>query len=133
MSEPWILDRDAGEVLSKLGIEPPNGSVLADEAQNGEIWNHGVGITTVVAAIAETGSLMLAAGPGRARLASLAPVHHVALVRKDQIVASLDDAIECLGDRTAVWITGPSRTADIEGVLIMGIHGPKTLWVVPID
>jgi L-lactate dehydrogenase complex protein LldG len=94
-----------------------------------DVWTADSGLTLVDRAVAETGSLVLSAGGGRARLASLAPPRHVALVREDQIVSSLDEALAGLTGRTSVLISGPSRTADIAGILVRGIHGPKELIV----
>lgn len=96
------------------------------------VWEAEIGVTMAEFAVAETGSLVLAARAGRRRLASLAPPVHAVLVRKSQVVSSLDEAIERLPAQTSVIITGPSRTADVEGVMVMGVHGPKRLWVVPL-
>ena len=96
------------------------------------VWDAEVGVTMAEFAVAETGSLVLAARAGRRRLASLAPPVHAVLVRKSQVVSSLDEAIEKLPAQTSVIVTGPSRTADVEGVMVMGVHGPKRLWVVPL-
>lgn len=95
-------------------------------------WEAEVGFTLGDLAVAETGSIVLSAGPGRARLASLASVHHIALVPCSSIVATMEEAFGRLSARTSVIITGPSRTADIEGVLVRGVHGPRELWVVPM-
>jgi len=97
----------------------------------GDVWQAEVGITTALCAVAETGSVVLAAGSGKARLASLAPPIHIVLVRN--IVATLDEALAALPDRTSVVVTGTSRTADIEGVLVRGVHGPRELIVVRLD
>ncbi len=93
-----------------------------------DVWQADVGITLADFAVAETGSVVLSAGTGRARLASLTPPTHVVLVK--EIVATLEEAFDRLTDRTSVVITGTSRTADIEGVLVRGVHGPKELIVV---
>jgi L-lactate utilization protein LutC len=98
-----------------------------------DIWEAGVGITTAQIAVAETGTLLRSAGPDRARLASLAPPIHVVIIDRSAIVATLDKAMRHVTDRTSVFITGPSRTADIEGILIRGVHGPGELWVVVTD
>ena len=97
-----------------------------------------LGLTGADAALAQTGSLVLASGPGRGRLASLLPPIHVALVRRDALVGSLPELIEArpeLVTRGAnfVCITGPSRTADIEHVLARGVHGPRDVHVVFVD
>lgn len=93
----------------------------------------GLGVTGGDALVAETGSLVVTTGPGRPRLASLVGDVHVAVVTADQVVPSLrawlDDTV---GDDTAntVLITGPSRTGDIEGILVQGVHGPREVHVV---
>lgn len=103
-------------------------SVVGDD-WTGDVWTAEVGVTWADLAIAETGSILIRSGPGRARLHSLTPPVHVVLVRS--IVAHLEDAMaEFAQDRHAVLITGPSRTADIEGVLVRGVHGPGELIVV---
>jgi len=98
-----------------------------------KVWDAEVGITLADYAIADTGSLVLNAGPGRHRLASLAPPHHIALISESKILAASEAAIALLSERTTVFITGPSRTADIEGVIVRGIHGPRRLWVIILD
>ncbi|MFY9234606.1 MAG: lactate utilization protein [Fimbriimonadaceae bacterium] len=124
LSLSWI-DNDAAVLLSSYGIE--SGAI-----EKKGIWEAEIGLTAADLAIAESGSILLSAGPGRARLASLAPPIHIALVRSSNIVATLEEALERMSDRTSVLVTGPSRTADIEGILIRGIHGPGELWVVPL-
>lgn len=93
-----------------------------------------VGITGVDVAIAESGTLVLAGGSGRGRLASLLAPVHVAIVHEAQLVRGLGEAIARLRARdgsalferrsTLTCITGPSRTADIELTLTLGVHGP---------
>jgi L-lactate utilization protein LutC len=109
---------------------PSTGSSTRDEQAAAEI-----GVTASDAAIAETGSLVLLSGPGRARTVSLLPRTHLAVVRRGDIVPTLADAFERLHDRmqtaaSCTVITGPSRTADIELTLTLGIHGPGHLIVV---
>lgn len=98
--------------------------------QIGDLWERETGVTDADFAIAETGTLVIHNRPGRERLASLVPPKHIAIVREDGIVPRLEDAISDETDRSSVWITGPSRTADIEGVLVRGVHGPGELTVV---
>lgn len=93
-------------------------------------WEADAGLTTCEVAVAETGSLLILHNSNDHRMASLAPPLHVVVVRSDQIVATLDEALLRLDNRNAVMITGPSRTADIEGVLVNGVHGPANLWVI---
>ncbi len=90
------------------------------------------GLTGVLRAIAETGSLLLPSGPGRPLGASLWPPIHLAVVRASQIVPRLEDALtdpRLTQGPAAVLVTGPSRTADIEMTLTLGVHGPERLVV----
>jgi len=95
-------------------------------------------VTGVDCAIAETGSLGVLFAPGAGRLASLVAPVHVAVVRRDQFVATLEHFL-CraqvhLGPRSAaVLITGPSRSADIEQVLTIGVHGTREVHVIVIE
>jgi L-lactate dehydrogenase complex protein LldG len=92
--------------------------------------------------IAESGTLLLRHGPGRPRLASLLAPAHIAVVRADQFVRGFGDALRLLQTRygTAIFedtsnltlVTGPSRTADIEMTLSLGIHGPPEVHVIVI-
>lgn len=94
-----------------------------------------VGLTGAHAAIADSGSIVLASGPGRGRLASLLTPLHIAILRRDTIVRTLEDFFEqrpevaTLGSNCVI-ITGPSRTADIEMTLSRGVHGPGEIHVI---
>jgi L-lactate dehydrogenase complex protein LldG len=102
-----------------------------------------VGITGVEFALAETGSLVVTSWTEGAQLASLAPPVHVALYRRSQLVASLDEVLERLRvvraseeaapGRSVVLITGTSRTADIEQILIHGVHGPGEVHAILVE
>ncbi|MGC8857473.1 MAG: LutC/YkgG family protein, partial [Anaerolineae bacterium] len=95
-----------------------------------------VGITPVVAAIAESGSLLVSADPQDALLASLLPPIHLVVMKRSQLVGTLAEALtrpEVRRSAASVIITGPSRTADIEMTLTIGVHGPGELWVFVID
>ena len=119
LSRPHYLDNESA---ARLGREPGGTP----------IWEAEVGVTTADLAIAETGSILISTGPGKPRLASLTPTVHVALVPRDRIVASLTEAFSQLSDRSTAMITGPSRTADIEGILVRGVHGPGDVVVIPV-
>ena len=83
------------------------------------------GITRASAAIAETGTVVLTDRGTSSRLAALAPWTHVAVISRAQIVLDLPQAVAALpDDPNVVWCTGPSKTADVEGILIEGVHGP---------
>lgn len=97
-------------------------------------------LSGVECAIAESGSLVLVHGPGRPRLASLLAPTHIAVVRRSQLVRGLGEALALLRERhgaalfdatsNLTLISGPSRTADIEMTLSLGIHGPPEVHVV---
>ena len=91
-----------------------------------------VGITGVRCAIAQTGTLVLTSDTGR--LASLLPMTHIAIVSAEQLVPTMTEAFEKYMDIPTAWVqaTGPSRTADIEQTLEIGVHGPGVVHVIMI-
>jgi L-lactate dehydrogenase complex protein LldG len=95
-----------------------------------------VGITEMECAIASTGTLVTNAAPVEQRLASALPLIHVAVVPTDAIQPDMASALARVHPRQSGYIsmiTGPSRTADIERVLTIGVHGPARLVVVFVD
>ncbi|MCB2157050.1 lactate utilization protein [bacterium] len=103
----------------------------ADTAERSFACTHG--ITMAEAGVAETGTIVVASGAGKLRLASLAPEVHIVLLPESRLVSDIADVIaNHPGPEHAVttWITGSSRTADIDGILIHGAHGPRELIVI---
>jgi L-lactate dehydrogenase complex protein LldG len=97
-----------------------------------------VGLTGAVAGLADTGTIAVISGPGCGRMASLLPPVHIAVLRAEQIVPSLGDFLIGRPDAAEagsnlVFITGPSRTGDIEMTLSRGVHGPGIVHVVVIE
>ena len=98
-----------------------------------------VGVTEVFCAIAETGTLMTLSGPHTPPVSSLLPETHIAVLRTSQIVPSMEDAWQRLrytyGEmpRAVNFISGPSRTSDIEQTLTLGAHGPYRVHVIIVS
>jgi len=95
------------------------------------------GITTCEALVAQTGSILVSSGSCGGRALSILPHAHVVVATHDQIMATLADALHAVKDRHAgrlpsmlSFITGPSRTGDIERILVLGAHGPKELILI---
>jgi L-lactate dehydrogenase complex protein LldG len=95
------------------------------EFDRSRIDEYAFGITRAAGAIAESGTIVLNDATTSRRLAALAPWVHIAVVERATIFPAAPDAIAALGnDRNIIWCTGPSKTADVEGILIEGVHGP---------
>jgi L-lactate dehydrogenase complex protein LldG len=96
-----------------------------------------VGITACDLLVAQTGSVLVTSASAGGRALSVLPPHHVVLARRDQLVPDLPEAFRRLQERYGTnypsmisFVTGPSRTGDIERILVLGAHGPKHLTVL---
>ena len=93
----------------------------------------GAGVSTAIYGLADTGSVVLAASPEEPRARSLLPEVHVTLLAEDRILAGLEALFEAVGGdlpSSLAIVTGPSRSADIEQMLAVGVHGPREVHVV---
>ena len=138
-----FTDLPLDAALSNLGIATVT---AANDAQNSraavreQIIQSDLGLTGADYAVAETGSVVIMPRPGLSRLVSLVPPIHIALVQPRDVVATLDDVFLFRrleyqrngGDMGSYlnFITGPSRTADIEQQLVVGVHGPKEVHLI---
>ncbi len=94
------------------------------------------GLTGALAGIAETGTLVIPGGAGQPLTASLVPEVHIAVIRQSALVATLEEAVRLPGvaaTPAVALVTGPSRTADIEMTLTIGVHGPGQVLVFVVD
>jgi len=121
-----------GAALARLGIEVhPSNPRWAAEAD--------LGVTSAVAMVAATGSLVVRSDVAGSRTVSLLPRVHLCVAPVDRVVATPADVFGRLAGRPAelpsnlVLITGPSRTGDIEQILTRGVHGPVTVHVLLTD
>jgi L-lactate utilization protein LutC len=120
-------------ILADLKTERIASSDNPPNAQ--EIFGFDVGISNAQAGIAETGTLVLDSARERHRLVSLVPPVHIAIIKASAIVETLGEALTLLRKDKEIspaitFITGPSRTADIELTLAIGVHGPQQLYVI---
>lgn len=111
--------------------------VVDPESERSQIASSQMGLSGAALAIAEHGTLVLIAEDDRGRLTSLLPPHHVAILPESRIVGTLAQALATLGEETLpatiTFVSGPSRTADIEQILVIGIHGPTRLDILLIE
>ncbi len=121
-------------VCSSLGLP-----VLFSDApfDKHELAQCDVGITECDALVAQTGTVVVTSRSAGGRALSVLPPHHVVLARRDQLVPGLPDAFDILKQKYGAsypsmisLITGPSRTSDIERILVLGAHGPKKLTIL---
>ncbi len=106
---------------------------------NEELAHCDAGISECDALIAQTGSVLVTSHSAGGRALSCLPPHHVVIARRDQLVPDLPAAFELLQQKYGgnypsmiSFITGPSRTGDIERILVLGAHGPKKLTIFMI-
>jgi L-lactate dehydrogenase complex protein LldG len=137
VSGKCIVTTDVADVLKQIIADLKAIRVASsDDPPNAhEIFEFDVGISTAQAGIAETGTLVLDSARERHRLVSLVPPVHIAIINASSIVETLGDALTLLQKDKEIspaitFITGPSRTADIELTMAIGVHGPRELYVI---
>ena len=142
----WVAEAIAGKTavasnssyLANCGIPSLPGvrsGILDREELRSLCATADIGITSADYALADTGTLVMLASPQEARLVSLLPPAHIAVVPRDRILTGLDELFTLVplpasATSSMVLITGPSRTADIEQILVRGVHGPGLITVI---
>lgn len=127
-STPKLKGLGFHESLSVNGVE-----VISSQSDPRLLAECDLGITEVDYAIIDSGTLVLTSAPEKPRLVSLLPPVHLAILHKDCLVDDIVDVFdEARDEKYMIFITGPSRTADIELTVSLGVHGPKYLvvWAV---
>jgi L-lactate dehydrogenase complex protein LldG len=129
--------RGARRIVVPAGLDltglPAGTVIVADDGLSPAALDAVDGVITGAAvAIAETGTIVLDGSPGQGRRAvSLVPDYHLCIVRAEQVVALVPEALARLNPgRPLTWISGPSATSDIELDRVQGVHGPRTLEVI---
>jgi L-lactate dehydrogenase complex protein LldG len=127
-----------GALTSKACAQLPVPVMFVDDGYDrGKLEQCDAGITECDALVAQTGSVLLTSRSAGGRALSVLPPHHVVVSRKEQLIADLPEAFALL-ERTRKhdypsfisFVSGPSRTGDIERILVLGAHGPKQLTII---
>jgi L-lactate dehydrogenase complex protein LldG len=125
------LEEELRKRLSGIALSKVSGTNLIDQLRGAD-----VGVTGCEYLVAETGTVALRSSPEAPRILSLLPRAHIVIANEGQLLPTTASCLERLrADRSSssscfTLVTGPSRTADIEKVLVKGVHGPKSLAVV---
>jgi L-lactate dehydrogenase complex protein LldG len=124
--DPALWPKLAGSFSSEFKVEQTYDRTRVDD--------YAFGITRAAGAIAETGTIILKDNGTTNRLAALTPWVHIAVVPRAGLFSDLSQAVATLGDDpNVIWATGPSKTADVEGILIEGVHGPGIQIALVMD
>ncbi len=141
---PLIEEMNIVEILRERNIavifsnQPDTGQTERDRLVK-ESAGSFIGITSADYCIAETGTLVLKTAPGNERIVSLLPSIHVAVIKLEQLIADFKELYTLLDknlendpewiENGMTFITGPSKTADIEATMVHGAHGPRELYI----
>jgi len=143
-ANPWLAELQLAQRLSRPDrpVSVWTGDTATLPAFQKTSFTAGVGITGVDLVLAESGTLVLSSRSEGAQMTSMAPPVHIALYRQNQLVGSLEDVLarlpvsptlETAPGRSVVFVTGTSRTADIEQILIRGVHGPREAYAILVE
>ena len=122
---PYLNILKLKDALEKIGVE-----IISLESSKKDLAECDLGITEVDFALSETGTICLLSDEKKPRTTSLLPRVHLAIIKPEDFRPDLHQVLEeSKGEAYLVFITGPSRTADIELTVALGVHGPKQLYV----
>jgi L-lactate dehydrogenase complex protein LldG len=122
---PHLRQLGVTEILNSLGV-----NLISPDAGKQEMALCDLGITEADFLLPETGTLVLRSSAQKPRAVSLLPRIHLAIVRPEMLRGDMHQVfVEAKDHHYLVFITGPSRTADIELTVTLGVHGPKSLYV----
>lgn len=130
-----IVVKSEAEVEETVKRITEGKNIATADVSRSDLFNYDVGVTGAQAGIAETGTLVLDSSVERNRLTSLVPPIHIAILDASRIHQTLTETLAALQSGAEIspaitFITGPSRTADIELTLAIGVHGPQELYVI---
>ena len=132
-ADPLVEELDLRAALAWAGASL---LVATDVDWRNQIGYTGAGVTGALRGIAATGTLVLPCGPGQPRGTHIIPPAHVCLVRATDIVGTIEEAVRQQAvaphPSNVSWVSGPSRTADLEMQLTIGVHGPKRVDVIVV-
>ena len=140
-TEAWkTIALHRGDLLDALAPQLPNGVAqlcVDDGYDKNALEACDAGITECELLVAQTGSVCVTSDHSGGRVLSVLPPHHIVIARQSQLVTDLTEAYESLAAKYRAafpsmisFITGPSRTGDIERILVLGAHGPKRLTIL---
>jgi L-lactate utilization protein LutC len=137
------LNRIVGQILAGGGsvfcpriTEKEKAIVTPQDRRTEDYVNASACVEELLGAVSETGSLVLSSREGKPVQVGLLPSHHVAIVSAEKIYENLNDLFATFGNSPPTNITletGPSRTADIELTLTLGVHGPERLSIIVVE
>jgi len=127
----WLRERNHlhgycdPDLWTKLSVHFDQTFTVETTYERSRVDDYSFGITRASGAIAETGTVILQDASTSRRLGALTPWVHITFFPRANLYATIPEAIAQLGsDPNTIWVTGPSKTADVEGILIEGVHGP---------
>ncbi|NUO81703.1 lactate utilization protein [candidate division KSB1 bacterium] len=140
-SSPQVCLRQRHDLIDLVIAQEPwlhtHTTPVSQNLPNEDFAHYQAGLTTADFLIARTGSIVLNSAAAGGRRLSVLPPLHIVIATASQVVASLEEAFAQLKNRTPASymaiITGPSRTSDIEKILVLGAHGPKRLAVIIVE